>query len=164
MSSTTSPDVDVQRSSADKTTSLSVSGALDQEPPAEGMSTNHRSTRDDMANMRRMGRSQELVRHFHLWSMLSFVALATAAWELAIFGISPALVDGGHPSLLYSSLWCFLGFGPVYLSMSEMASMAPIAGAQYHWVSEFAPERAQKILSYFTGYISSFTVYSTSIC
>ena len=37
--------------------------------------------------------------------------------------------------------------------MAEMASMAPIAGAQYHWVSEFAPERYQKILSYLTGYI-----------
>lgn len=24
-------------------------------------------------------------------------------------------------------------FGPIYLSLAEMASMAPIAGAQYHW-------------------------------
>lgn len=98
-----------------------------------------------------MGRDQELVRHFRLFSMVSFVALATAAWELAIFGITPSLIDGGHPSLIYSSIWCFFGFGPIYLSMSEMASMAPIAGAQYHWVSEFAPESMQKTLSYFTG-------------
>jgi amino acid transporter len=32
-----------------------------------------------------------------------------------------------------------------------MASMAPTSGGQYHWVSEFAPERAQKFLSYLTG-------------
>ncbi|TQW03075.1 GABA permease [Cordyceps javanica] len=102
------------------------------------------STRGDTENMRRMGRSQELVRRFRLWSIMSFAALATAAWELAVFGVSPALVDGGRPGLLYSSVWCFLGFGPVYLSMSEMASMAPTAGAQYHWVSEFAPESVQK--------------------
>lgn len=31
--------------------------------------------------------------------------------------------------------------------------MAPIAGSLYHWVSEFAPRRAQKTLSYFTGYV-----------
>ena len=29
--------------------------------------------------------------------------------------------------------------------------MAPTSGGQYHWVSEFAPERAQKFLSYLTG-------------
>lgn len=38
------------------------------------------------------------------------------------------------------------------LLQAEMASMAPIAGAQYHWVSEFAPESSQKFLSYITGY------------
>lgn len=113
----------------------------------------HKSTRQDAANMRRLGRSQELVRHFRLLSMVSFVALATAAWELAIFAISPALIDGGRPNLIYSSIWCFLGFGPIYLSMAEMASMAPIAGAQFNWVSEFAPESIQKSLSYFTGYV-----------
>ena len=39
--------------------------------------------------------------------------------------------------------------------MAEMASMAPIAGAQYHWVSEFAPEKWQGILSYITGWTST---------
>jgi len=31
--------------------------------------------------------------------------------------------------------------------------MAPIAGAQYHWVSEFAPDSMQKFLSHLTGYV-----------
>lgn len=29
--------------------------------------------------------------------------------------------------------------------------MAPIAGSQYHWVSEFGPEKYQKFMSYLTG-------------
>lgn len=111
-----------------------------------------KSTRDDSENMRRMGRSQELVRHFRLLSVASFVAIATAAWEIGLFEITPGLTDGGRPALVYSVLWNFVGFGPIYLSMAEMASMAPIAGAQYHWVSEFAPESLQQILSYLTGY------------
>lgn len=139
----------------------SASVQADPELASPQRDAQYKSTSEDMENMRRMGRDQELVRHFRLWSMVSFAALATAAWELAIFGISPALIDGGHPSMLYSSIWCFLGFGPIYLSMSEMASMAPIAGAQYHWVSEFAPESAQKILSYFTGYICITTLINT---
>lgn len=74
--------------------------------------------------------------------------LLAVAWELGIFVISPGLIDGGRSGLIYSTLWNFIGFAPVYLSMAEMASMAPIAGAQYHWVSEFAPESMQKPLSY----------------
>ena len=110
-----------------------------------------KSSADDSINMRRMGRRQELVRHFRMLSVASFVAIATAAWEIGLFEITPGLTDGGRPVLVYSVLWNFVGFGPIYLSMAEMASMAPIAGAQYHWVSEFAPESMQKILSYLTG-------------
>lgn len=109
------------------------------------------STRNDAADMRRMGRSQELVRHYRLFSMVSFVAVATSAWELTIFQVSPALINGGLSGLVYSSIWSFVCSGPVILSMAEMSSMAPIAGAQYHWVSEFSPEKYQKILSYITG-------------
>ena len=32
--------------------------------------------------------------------------------------------------------------------MPEMASIAPTAGGQYHWTSEFAPRQYQKILSF----------------
>ena len=33
--------------------------------------------------------------------------------------------------------------------------MAPTSGGQYHWVSEFAPPEYQKLLSYFTGWMSA---------
>lgn len=120
----------------------------------DGGDTIHKSTHGDVAAMQRMGRSQELVRHFRTLSMVSFVALATSAWETNIFVFTQGLTDGGRPAVMYGLIWCFVGFIPIYLSMAEMASMAPIAGAQYHWVSEFAPESCQKILSYLTGYVS----------
>ncbi|KAG5976349.1 hypothetical protein E4U55_007351 [Claviceps digitariae] len=115
----------------------------------------HKSTPEDAENMRRMGRTQELVRHFRSWSMVSFVAIATSAWEISMFSITPGLIDGGRSVLVWAFLWNFFAFIPVYLSMAEMASMAPIAGAQYHWVSEFAPEKHQKLLSYLTGWTST---------
>lgn len=113
-----------------------------------------KSTAADAADMRRMGRSQELVRNFRMFSVASFAAVATAAWECAMFQITPALLDGGRPGLLYSTIWAIVGFTPIYLSMAEMASMAPIAGAQYHWVSEFAPENMQRLLSYVSGCVN----------
>lgn len=110
-----------------------------------------KSTSDDAAGMRRMGKGQQLIRHFRFFSIASFTAIATAAWEIGLFVLTPALVDGGRAGLLYSLIWNMIGFGPIYLSLAEMASMAPIAGAQYHWVSEFAPEGYQRSLSYITG-------------
>lgn len=50
-------------------------------------------------------------------------------------------------------LWTFLGFILIAMSMSEMASMAPTAGGQYHWVSEFAPPTQQRVASYITGWM-----------
>jgi len=56
--------------------------------------------------------------------------------------------------LFWSYVWTFIGFGFVILSLAEMASMAPISGGQYHWVSEFAPPKYQRFLSYVTGWMS----------
>lgn len=77
------------------------------------------------------------------------------------------LTDGGFAGLIWMFVIVFVGFIFVYASMAEMASMygtpvatlnhfltlcrAPTSGGQYHWVSEFAPKRQQKFLSYITG-------------
>lgn len=79
------------------------------------------------------------------------MALAAAAWEIGLFLLTPGLTNGGRAGLVWNALWNFIGFGPIYLSMAEMASMVPIAGAQYHWVSEFAPKKYQRFLRYITG-------------
>ena len=130
---------------------LTVKGARDE--PEHNHHDEFKSTTADAAHMRRMGKEQQLVRRFRVLSMASFVAVASASWEMSIFSLSWALTNGGRPVLIYSLIWHFAGFIPVNLSMAEMASMAPIAGAQYHWVSEFAPESLQRILSYATGYV-----------
>ncbi|TKA75574.1 hypothetical protein B0A55_07933 [Friedmanniomyces simplex] len=40
------------------------------------------------------------------------------------------------------------------LSLAEAASMAPTSGGQYHWVSEIAPKRVQKQMSYVVGWMA----------
>lgn len=56
--------------------------------------------------------------------------------------------------MFWSYIWTFIGFGFIIASLSEMASMAPTSGGQYHWVSEFSSPRHQKFLSYITGWMS----------
>lgn len=117
----------------------------------ESDATKFRSTPADDADMRRMGKDQELVRRFEVLTTASLAAVATAAWEYSVFNLTAGLTNGGLPTLVYGLIWSIVGFASIYLSMAEMASMAPIAGAQYHWVSEFAPEGWQRGLSYLTG-------------
>ena len=83
------------------------------------------------------------------------------------------LVDGGVAGMFWSYCWVIPGQFFIVLSLAEMSSMAPTAGGsatdtcpimflslttdnrQYHWVSEFAPRKYQKILSYTSGWLSS---------
>lgn len=74
-------------------------------------------TDTDALDMRRMGRSQQFNRTFRQASITSFVALATASWEIGLFVVSPALVNGGRAGLIWSLLWNWAGFLPIYLSM-----------------------------------------------
>ena len=112
-------------------------------------------TRHDKKDMHRMGRRQELMRNFSPISALSFTALLQATWEFVLIANTQGLVDGGLAGLFWSYVWTFFGAGIVMLSLAEMASMCPTSGGQYHWVSEFAPRKCQRLLSYMTGWMSA---------
>lgn len=42
----------------------------------------------------------------------------------------------------------------VFATISELASMAPTSGGQYHWVSMLAPPSTRKFLGYLTGWLT----------
>ena len=105
----------------------------------------------DQSNMDRMGRKQELIRNYRPLSAFSFTVILQATWEFLLISNTQGLVDGGLAGLFWTYIWTFIGFGIVMISLAEMASMAPISGGQYHWVSEFSPPQCQKFLSYLTG-------------
>ncbi|KAF2204121.1 amino acid transporter [Delitschia confertaspora ATCC 74209] len=112
-------------------------------------------TKHDQKDMYRMGKIQELKRNYRPLSALSFAIVLTAVWEFLLVSNTQGLVDGGLAGVFWSYIWTFIGFGFVELSLAEMASMAPISGGQYHWVSEFAPPKYQKFMSYITGWMST---------
>ena len=112
-------------------------------------------TRNDKKDMKRMGKSQELRRNFRPLSALAFTVILQGTWEVLLAASTQGLVDGGLAGLFWSYLWTFGGMMLVNVSLAEMASMAPTSGGQYHWVSEFAPPKYQKMLSYMTGWMST---------
>ncbi|KAF7593016.1 hypothetical protein BBP40_012103 [Aspergillus hancockii] len=123
-------------------------------------------TRYDQSDMARIGKIQEFKRNLRPLAALSFASVLQATWEFILITNTDALVNGGMAGLFWTYVWTFIGFGFIILTMSEMASMqvgarrflvltlSPTSGGQYHWVSEHASPRYQRVLSYTTGWMS----------
>lgn len=94
-------------------------------------------------------------RIFRLTSMVCFVSLLQATWEVVLVATTQGLVNGGRAGLFWSFIWTWIMFVPIVLSLAEMSSIAPTSGGQYHWVSEFAPPKYQRFLSYLSGWMST---------
>ncbi|KAF2850851.1 amino acid transporter [Plenodomus tracheiphilus IPT5] len=123
----------------------------DEEPDA--VLTGKGATSEDTRDMHRMGKTQETRRAFRSVTILGFCMVILSTWEAILVTSVFALSNGGTAGLIWGYLIVMLGFGFVVASLAEMASMAPTAGGQYHWVSEFAPCSCQKFLSYIVGWL-----------
>jgi choline transport protein len=84
-----------------------------------------------------------------------------------------ALINGGTAGLVWTYIATIMTMLFVILSLAEISSMyvpqqhttpmhtlltrtrAPSAGGVYFWVGDFAPDRAQKYLSYLVGWTNS---------
>ncbi|KAL9000493.1 MAG: hypothetical protein Q9169_000786 [Polycauliona sp. 2 TL-2023] len=110
-------------------------------------------TVQDKKDMEVLGRHQVLRRNFRFLSMLGFGSTLICTWEILLAVIGFVATNGGTGMLFWGYLVVLAGAWCTYASLSEMASMAPTAGGQYHWVSEFAPPQYQKFMSYIVGWI-----------
>lgn len=61
------------------------------------------------------------------------------------------LANGGSAGLVTSFILSWFGFLAVMTPLAELASMAPTASGQYHWVFILAPKSTRKMMSYLTG-------------
>lgn len=109
-------------------------------------------TYEDAADMTRLGKRQELRRNFTFLSIAGFVMILQSSWESTLLVASYGLTNGGTAGTIWMTVFVITGVMCMICSMAEMASMAPTAGGQYHWVSEFAPASVQKPLSYIVGW------------
>jgi len=109
----------------------------------------------DYADMHRLGKKQELKRNFHSISILGLTCVILSTWMGITSTSTFSLINGGRAGTIWMFLATWIFTIPVVASMAEMASMAPTAGGQYHWVSEFAPPSMQKFLSYISGWLSA---------
>ncbi|KAK3213494.1 hypothetical protein GRF29_28g62596, partial [Pseudopithomyces chartarum] len=110
-------------------------------------------TVSDRDAMRRLGKQQLFKRNFGFTSIFGFAMILMCTWETVLGTVAFGLSNGGPSGLLYTYIAVWLGYILIAFSMAEMASMAPTAGGQYHWCSEFAPRSCQKQVSYVVGWL-----------
>ena len=112
-------------------------------------------SKQDVRDMKRLGKKQEFKRNFSLLSTIGFVSIFQATWEYVLVSLSVGLLNGGFAGLFWTFIGTVTCYSTLVASLAEMASMAPTSGGQYHWVSEFAPPKWQKSLSYASGWMST---------
>ncbi|KAM3421995.1 hypothetical protein BST61_g2372 [Cercospora zeina] len=112
-----------------------------------------RGTPADRKDMSQLGRVQQLRRNFQFLSILGFGCTLIATWEVLLTTISSVLTNGGTAGVIWGYVVVVFGFSFVYLSIAEMTSMSPTSSGQYAWTSEWAPQPAQKFLSYLMGWL-----------
>jgi amino acid transporter len=100
------------------------------------MDTERHSCHDaDTDMLALLGKKQVLKRRFGLISIFGFAMCELITWETVLALFSQGFDNGGPAGLVYGYLIAWLSTLSVYTVISELASMAPIAGGQYYWVS-----------------------------
>ncbi|OQO11391.1 hypothetical protein B0A48_05647 [Cryoendolithus antarcticus] len=71
--------------------------------------------------------------------ILSFAATLLGSWESLSATFVAGLLNGGPVALVWGCLMSVIGALALSSSIAEMASIIPVAGAQYHWTARYAP-------------------------
>ncbi|KAI1335037.1 putative GABA permease [Xylariaceae sp. FL0016] len=110
-------------------------------------------SRDDAALVR-LGKTPVLKRNFGFLTILGFSCTVLITWEGSLTTFLSGLQNGGPAGIIYGFIVVWIGTLSVFATLSELTSMAPTSGGQYHWVSMLAPPSCRKFLGYITGWLA----------
>ncbi|QMW46293.1 hypothetical protein G4B11_009748 [Aspergillus flavus] len=120
----------------------------------------------DDVYLARMGKRPVLQRNFGLMSMVGFSCTILITWEAVTTSVIPSHLSldgfhqlitnlyGGPAGSVYGYLFVWAGVTATFVVVSELVSMAPTSGGQYHWCSMMAPKSVMKVSSYITGWLT----------
>lgn len=106
----------------------------------------------DAERLGEMGYKQEMRRHFSVMSVLALGFALTNSWWALSTAMVTGINSGGPIILIYGTIGFFLTGLCVAVSISELVSAMPNAAGQSYWVSQLAPEKHARLLSYITGW------------
>ncbi|SLM36313.1 choline transport protein [Lasallia pustulata] len=119
----------------------------------EALEACNRYDKDDLS-LTRLGKVPVLRRNFGFMSILGFSCTVLITWEGALILFLAGFMNGGPAGVIYGFIVIWIGNLSVFSTLSELVSMAPTSGGQYHWVAMLAPRSCGKFLSYITGWLT----------
>ncbi|KUL82168.1 hypothetical protein ZTR_09559 [Talaromyces verruculosus] len=133
-------------------------------PQSEGIKMSNLASREvegsssskhrDEADLARLGKRSVLKRSFGFLAVLGFSTTILITWEGLFTTFLQPLQNGGPAGAVYGYIFVWAGTAAIFAMLSEMVSMAPTSGGQYHWCSMLASPRAMKFSSYVTGWLT----------
>ncbi|KAK3116738.1 hypothetical protein LTR53_002571 [Teratosphaeriaceae sp. CCFEE 6253] len=115
----------------------------------------------DSATLALLGKKQVLQRRFSFLSLFAFAVCELITWETVLAIFAQAFDNGGPAGAVYGFIIAWSSTLSVYTVISELASMAPIAGGQYYWVYMLAPPKYKTVCSYAIGWLTSLAWIAT---
>ncbi|OAX85589.1 hypothetical protein ACJ72_00003 [Emergomyces africanus] len=102
-------------------------------------------------------RAQVRVKKLFNFTQIFFFALTfMSSWETMALYLTGAFTNGGPRALSWGIVVVVSGALAQSASLAEMASMQPIAGAQYHWTHHLAPPNQKRFITWMQGWITWF--------
>lgn len=87
-------------------------------------------------------------------TILGFSCTVLITWEASLFVFISGLSNGGPSGIIYGYIAVWAAMLSLMITLSELVSMAPTSGGQYHWVCMLSPPSAQKFLGYIEGWLT----------
>lgn len=115
----------------------------------------------DDQKLARLGKKQVLKRRFGFWSLFGFAVCELITRETVMALFTTGLENGGPAGLVYGFIIAWSSTLSVYMVISELASMAPIAAGQYYWAYILAPEKNRVFVSYVIGWLTTLAWIAT---
>ncbi|CAI6332617.1 unnamed protein product [Periconia digitata] len=118
------------------------------------ISVRSKSVANDDVVLAGLGKKAVLKRRFSFLTILGYSCTVLITWEGSLILFLSGLQNGGSAGVIYGYILVWLGTISTFIVLSELVSMAPTSGGQYHWVSMLAPKHMQKSLSYVAGWLT----------
>ncbi|KAH9883706.1 amino acid transporter [Xylariomycetidae sp. FL2044] len=119
------------------------------------ISSHYPESSSDDVTLRRLGKRPLLDRSFGFISSLGLSCTVLVSWEGILFTSVSTLVNVGPGGVIWAFLVGWVGITSVYAVLAELASIAPTASGQYHWVAMMAPKRSASFLAYLTAWLTT---------
>lgn len=133
---------------------MSSDGMTKEEKAGESGAMVHSPVSGDDAALARLGKKPVLKRNFGFMTILGFSCTVLITWEGSLVTFLQGLQNGGPSGIIYGFIVVWVGTLSVFATLSELVSMAPNSGGQYHWVSMLAQLGARNFLGYLTGWLA----------